>query len=216
MLGISTPAKQQTNYSILMKSIFAGIFIFLLGLFSSLEAQQQVQVAGDMDMKVEYQTQQTPDFQAGNVKGKKIPNPRDWLEIEVMFKPKTNPREAVIPKLMFKYYVAIQAEGGQTQVITGDVAHINVLGEEEHFSVAYVSPATLGKITGDPKRFQEGAIKGVAVEVFHNGISKGGASNGGPGGRWWESMAVSPGVLAKNKTPFQFLWIDRYADFEQE
>ena len=198
-----------------MKSYLAGIFIIvLLGLFSSLEAQTPVQVNDGIKVEVNFDTQQTPDFQAGNVDAKKIPNPRDWLEVEVQFEPEVAPRKAIVPKIMLRYYVAIESENG-TKVITGDVNHVNVLGDEDNFSVAYVSPSMLSKITGEHKGFQSSSVKGAAVEVFFNGVSKGGASaSGSPSGRWWEKVPNEAGVLSKDKTPFALLWIDRYADIE--
>lgn len=172
---------------------------------------QQVQVE-KVDVKsINYDTQPTPQFQAGNVKSKNVPNPKDWLEVEVEFEVAAGQRNAVVPELLFRYYVAITAEDGSTKVLTGDVTHVNMVAGEEYFSAVYVAPMTLGTITGDFRRFQSGAVKAVAVEVFHNGVSKGGQSQGATG-RWWETLAPQAGVLGREKTPFALLWIDRYAD----
>jgi len=223
-----------------MKSLFSVLFgiVVLFGLLSPASAQTQVQV-GKVDVKIEFDTQKTPEFQAGGVNSKKIPSPRDWLEIEVEFDVDARPRDAVIPKLMFKYYVAIQSKEGTPQLLTGEVGHINVVagevqskegtpqlltGEvghinvvagEDSFSSAYVSPSSLGKITGDFRRFQASSVIAVAVAVFHNGELKGGASVGKGNGKWWEQMSGSPGVLGKAETPFALLWLDRYSDVEK-
>lgn len=176
---------------------------------------QQVQVES-IDVKgIAFDTQPTPQFDAGNVKSKNVPNPKDWLEVEVEFEAKANARDAVIPELLFRYYVAVQAADGSTKVLTGDVNHVNVVSGEEYFSAVYVSPMTLGTITGDFRRFQSGSVKAVAVEVFFNGVSKGGQSEGGPSGRWWESMQSQSGVMSREETPFGLLWIDRYADVKK-
>lgn len=182
-------------------------------LLSSMAAQaQQVQV-DSVDVKgISADTQPTPEFQAQNVKSKSVPSPRDWLEVEVEFEAKANERGATIPELLFRYYIAIQDEEGQTQLLTGDVNHVNIVSGEKYYSAVYVSPMTLGTITGNYRKFQTSSIKAVAVEVFFNGISKGGDSQGGPGGRWWETMTSRPGVLSRERTPFSLLWIDRYAD----
>ena len=61
-----------------MKKLFTILaFAGLLG--GSLQAQQQVQLkVGDVEVgKMEYDAQKTPSFQAGDVKSKNIPNPRD-------------------------------------------------------------------------------------------------------------------------------------------
>ncbi len=193
-------------------SILAAFLVF-----SSLISAhaQQVQVESVDVKSVKFDTQPTPQFEAGNVKTKNIPNPKDWLEVEVEFEAKANQREAVIPEMLFRYYVAIEAADGSTKLLTGDVNHVNVVSGEEYFSAVYISPMTLGTITGDFRRFQTGAVKAVAVEVFFNGVSKGGANEGGPSGRWWEQLQSQPGVLGREKTPFALLWIDRYADVKQ-
>lgn len=175
---------------------------------------QQIQVDTVTVNSLKYDTQPTPQFEAGNVKSKDVPNPKDWLEVEVEFEARASERNAVIPELLFRYYVAVKAQDGSTKVLTGDVTHVNMVGGERYYSAVYVSPITLGKVTGDYRRFQLGAIAAVAVEVFYNGVSKGGKSEGGPAGRWWEQTQTEPGVLAKDKTPFALLWTDRYADFK--
>ncbi len=173
---------------------------------------QQVQVESVKVNGIEAATQPTPQFEAGNVKGKSVPSPRDWLEVEVEFEAKANERNAVIPELLFRYYVAIEAVDGSTKVLTGDVNHVNIASGEKYYSSVYISPMTLGTITGDYRRFQQSAVKAVAVEIFHNGVSKGGETQGGPSGRWWEATQTQAGVMGKEKTPFALLWIDRYAD----
>ena len=193
-----------------MKSIFAAItFLVLAG--TSLKAQQQLQLKMG-DVKVQQpavDVQKTPNFQAGDVKTKDIPNPRDWLEIEVEFEV-DGPRDGVVKELMFRYYVAITDSSNQTKTLTGDVKHINVLCGEKTFSSAYIAPNMLGEITGDFRRFQMGALKGVGLEVIYNGVVVGGVSTAG--GKFWEALAPQPGVLGKAKTPFALLWIDRYAE----
>src|SRR5690606_15888370 len=80
------------------------ILFALAGFFGTcLQAQQQVQLkVGDVDVgKMEYDAQKTPSFQAGDVKGKNIPNPRDWLELEVEFRVKGDPK-TVVKELLFR------------------------------------------------------------------------------------------------------------------
>ena len=195
-----------------MKSFLTAFFTFavFIGFSATVNAQQAV--VGKVDVKIEVDTQKTPDIQAGQVKAKKVSSPRDWLEIEVEFEIDARPNDAVIPQVMMKYYVAIQAKDGSLKMLTGQVDHVNVVAGEETFSCAYVSPSSLGKITGDFKQFQASAVNSVAVAVFVNGELKGGESEGKLNGRWWEGQSGSQEVLPKAKTPFALLWLDRYAD----
>jgi len=185
------------------------------------EAQQQpVRVApGEgIDVKgVKVDTQKTPRWQVADVKDKSVKSPRDWLEIEVEFEPsKVDPRGGVIGELLFRFYVGIQGPDG-VKVLTGDVTHINVVdGERDYHSAMYVSPSNLGKITGDFRRFQTTAVKGVGVEIFHNGVIVGGDSD--TGSKFWEAAGYSPqpGIEPKHKTTFAPLWLDRYADVKKD
>lgn len=175
---------------------------------------QQIQLKmGDVKVgDIAFDAQKTPNFQAGDVKSKDIPNPRDWLEMEVEFEV-NGPRDAVVKDLLFRYYVGFRDKSGTPRVLTGDVKHINVVTGEKYFSSAYVSPSTLGEITGDFRRFQPNSVEAVGVEVVYNGVIVGGTSS--KGGKFWEAVAPSPGVLGKAETPFALLWIDRYPDVEK-
>lgn len=184
---------------------------------SSLHAQQQIQLkVGDVEVgKMEYDAQKTPNFQAGDVKNKNIPNPRDWLELEVEFKLKGDPK-TVVKELLFRYYIGFKDQTGSARILTGDVKHINIVPGEDSFSSVYVSPSTLGEITGDFRRFQPNSVEAVGVEVIYNGVIVGGKSSmSGARAKFWESTGTQGGVLAKGDTPFALLWIDRYADAEK-
>lgn len=196
----------------MMKPLLSAVALLALSA-SFLQAQQQQQIQLKMgDVKVQqpaFDAQKTPNFQAGDVKTKDVPNPKDWLEIEVQFEV-DGPRNAVVKELLFRYYVAFTDQSNAIKTLTGDVKHINVVCGEKTFSSAYVAPSMLGEITGDFRRFQAGAVKGVGLEVMYNGVVVGGATTGG--GKFWESTGTVPGVLGKAKTPFALLWIDRYAE----
>lgn len=195
-----------------MKSLLALTALSVLTL-SSLQAQQQIQLKLG-DVKVEspvYEAQKTPNFQAGDVKGKDVPNPRDWLEIEVEFEV-NGPRDSVVKDLLFRYYVGFRDTTGAPRVLSGDVKHINVITGEKTFSVAYVAPNTLGELTGDFRRFQPNSVEAVGVEVYYNGVIVGGTTTKG---KFWEAISPQPGVLGKADTPFALLWIDRYAEAEK-
>jgi len=188
-----------------------------LGLLAiNIHAQEAVRLSpGDVEIKgFDFQAQQTPDFQASGPKSKNIPIPREWLELEIEFEVDAD-RDSVINKLMFRYYIGIRDQQGNPVVLTGDTQHINVIASEKSYSAVYVSPNTLGTLTGDFRRFQPSAILGVGVEVFYNGVMVGKKSD--TNNYFWESPSVSqrPGVLPKHETPFALLWLDRYADVEK-
>ncbi len=194
-------------------SLFA--LVGLLG--GSLQAQQQVQLkVGDVEVgKMNYDAQKTPSFQAGGVKDKNIPNPRDWLELEVEFKVKGDPK-AIVKELLFRYYIGFRDQTGAARILTGDVKHINIVPGEDNYSAVYVSPSTLGEITGDFRRFQTSSVEAVGVEIIYNGVIVGGKSSmSGSRAKFWESAGTQPGILGKIDTPFALLWIDRYADVEK-
>ncbi len=197
----------------MIKSVLASLAVAALAL-PSLQAQQQLQLKmGDVKVnKPSYEAQKTPNFQAGDVKSKNVPNPRDWLEIEVEFEV-DGPRNAVVKDLLFRYYVGFRDTTGAPRVLTGDVKHINIVTKGKTYSAAYVAPSTLGEITGDFRRFQPSSVEAVGVEVYYNGVIVGGTSTSG--GKFWESVPGQPGVLGKLETPFALLWIDRYAEVEK-
>ncbi len=197
----------------MIKPILATFAVAALAL-PSLQAQQPLQLKmGDVKVgKPAYEAQKTPNFQAGDVKSKNVPNPRDWLEIEIEFEV-DGPRNAVVKDLLFRYYVGFRDTTGAPRVLTGDIKHINIVAKEKSFSVAYVAPSTLGEITGDFRRFQPSSVEAVGVEVYYNGVIVGGTSSSG--GKFWESVSAQPGVLGKTETPFALLWIDRYAEVEK-
>lgn len=183
----------------------------------SANAQQPVRLeVGDVDVKsMDIESQQTPEFQANGPKSKNIPSPRQWLELEVEFEI-DGPNDQVVPELLFRYYIGMKDQNGQSLVLTGDVTHLNVLCGEKSYSAVYVSPNTLGTLTGDYRRFQPSAVSAVGVEVYYNGVIVGGDSTlSGSNAKFWQALSTRPGILAKHETPFALLWLDRYADVKK-
>lgn len=198
-----------------MKILFSTVAVMAF-FFASAQAQSQVQLAvGDVEVKdIAFDAQQTPQFQAAGPDSKNVPNPRDWLEVEVEFEVDGRD-DIVVPELLFRYYIGFTDTNGQGRTLTGDVKHINIVPGEEYYSAVYVSPSTLGEITGDFRKFQPSSVKAVGVEIYYNGVIVGGKSTlGGSNAKFWQATGTSPGILAKKDTPFALLWIDRYADSE--
>ena len=195
-----------------MKTLVTAIAAFGILVLCG-NAQQPIRLAvGDVEINsMDIESQQTPEFQANGPKSKSIPSPRQWLELEVEFEVDGD-RDAVVPELLFRYYIGMRDKDGQSLVLTGDVTHTNVLCGEDTYSAVYVSPDTLGTITGDYRRFQPSAISAVGVEVYYNGVIVGGDSTlSGSRSKFREALSTRPGVLAKHETPFALLWLDRYA-----
>ncbi len=190
-----------------------------LGLFAAGAQAQNLQLGpNSVDVKkVEVEVQKTPQFQAGGVNDKNIPNPRDWLEVEVEFEVDARaPDNAVVGELLFRYYIGFKDQSGNGRTITGDVKHKNVMIGEEAYSAVYVSPNTLGEITGEYRNFQPSDVAAVGVEIFYNGVLVGGNSSlSGTKAKFWEATGTGPGILSKHETPFALLWIDRYADVDK-
>tara|TARA_R110002096_G_scaffold332616_1_gene526648 strand:- start:165 stop:779 length:615 start_codon:yes stop_codon:yes gene_type:complete len=189
----------------------------VIGLFAnSVNAQQLRLNPGDVKVSsLDVEIQKTPEYSpGGSVKGKNIPSPREWLEVEVEFEVNGD-SDQVVPALLFRYYIAIADKDNGTRVLTGDVEHVNVLMGDKTYSAVYVSPSRLGEITGDFRRFQEGNIKAIGVEIIFNGVIVGLESTmSGSSAQFWKSSSVSSeqGILGKSETPFALLWLDRYAD----
>ena len=189
-----------------------------LGLFAAGAQAQNLKIdPGAVKIKeMELEVQKTPQFQAGGVNDKNIPNPRDWLELEVEFEVDVRaPDNTVVPELMFKYYVGFRDKSGNNRCLMGEVKHKNVMVGEEAYSAVYISPDTLGEITGEYRSFQTSDVAGYGIEVYYNGVLVGLSSSVSGNNKFWESMSTSPGILAKHDTPFALLWIDRYADVEK-
>ena len=198
-----------------MKSlIYACSLIILLTALSTDASAQSFKAKDAKINKVEIEIQQTPQFQAGNVKDKKIPRPRDWVEVEVEFEISDKVIKGdFVEAVMLRYYIAVQGEDN-AYVMTGDVTHVNVPTGEDVFSCVYLPPAVIDLAKGKDSKINTSDIRAVGVSIFVNGVELMRDSVGMNAG-WWEapSQAVSmPGVLPKSKTPFSLLWIDRHLD----
>jgi len=149
--------------------------------------------------KIEPAAVKTPEF---NVTGgpQKRSKVGTWLEIEVEFETKVEE----IAELKFEYMVAIE-----NKLLTGTVSHINIPKGRDHYSVMYIAPRTLEKLTGG-KPLTAGSVQNVWVTVSSaDGVEL--DKKAAP-----KNMAVPnaprlPGlILNKQETPFAPLFFDRY------
>ncbi len=189
------------------------MFLVLTALASDAAAQNWTPGSGKIE-KIAVEIQQTPQYQPGNVKDKKIPRPRDWVEVEIEFELSDKiQKEDFVPSVMLRYYIAMKGES-QSYMMTGDVTHVNVPTGESIFSIVYLPPAVIDLAKGRDSGVSTSDILAVGVAVFVNGVEIARGAQGQALG-WWltpGSLVSQAGILGKSKTPFSMLWIDRHAD----
>ena len=147
--------------------------------------------------KVQHSLVKTPEFQITGGQAKRYKT-GEWLELEVEFETK---REEV-DELTFKYTVLVEKK-----LLDGEVTVINIPKGRDHYSVMYVAPRSLEKLTAG-KPVTPAAVENVWVDVLWHG-------------QVLDSVSVHPGkppnlphitglVANKNETPFAPLYYDRY------
>lgn len=147
--------------------------------------------------KVQPAIVKTPDYslKIGPEKRSKV---GDWLEIEVEFETKAEE----IDELTFAYTVMFE-----NKLLDGTVTHVNIPKGREHFSVMYISPRALEKLTGG-KAVTAGSIQNVWVVVSKQGqvLDQAAMKN--------QAIPNLPHIngliLNKMETPFAPLFFDRY------
>jgi len=175
---------------------------------ASAQVQHQIKSA-----KISYEMQQSPRYAAAGPKDKNW-NPLDWLEIEIELDAETVNPSGYIDQLDVEYFVAVtDGQINRTVLLTDRISYLEVRASDRRaFLSAYVSPASLSKVTGKPKPGKSD-ISSVAAVITGPGLrTPVEASSGGPK-EWWKNPNLQRRdglVLAKSKTPFAFLWTDRY------
>ena len=139
----------------------------------------------------------TPDFtiKSGPEKRSKI---GDWLEIEVEFETKAEEIDEVTLQFTILF---------ENKLLDGSVTHVNIPKGREHYSVVYVSPRTLEKLTGG-KAVNIGNVQNVWVIASKQGqiLDQTAIKNVAiPNLPHLNGM-----VLNKMETPFAPLYFDRY------
>ncbi|MDB6150518.1 MAG: hypothetical protein JWQ44_1966, partial [Chthoniobacter sp.] len=130
-------SNERANESPIMKSLSLSVCaLFALSIFAS--AQSLVGPGSVKLGKVAPAVVKTPEFNltSGPTKRSK---PEDWLEVEVDFA--TTPD--IIDDLTFKYTILVEKK-----LLDGEVTHVNIPKDKEHYSVMYVSPRAIARLTG--------------------------------------------------------------------
>jgi len=144
----------------------------------------------------------TPEFTVSNTTPKRS-QLQKWVEIEVEF---AVDGLELIDELTFKFDVLI---GGK--LYTGEITHVNIPKGKERYTIMYISPRNLDRITGG-KQFNPSMIDNVWVTISKQGQALAISSIKDKSGRLPVPNAQQfPGLLTpKSETPFSVLWTDRY------
>jgi hypothetical protein len=177
------------------------ILFFSLAAFAALavaaSAQAPVGPGSVVLGKIQPSVIKTPDYTiTGGPQKRTIP--QNWLEVEVPFE--TFPEE--IDELTFKYTILLEKT-----LLDGTVTHVVIPKGKDHYSVMYVAPRSLLKITGG-RPLTSASIGNVWITVEKQGQTLAQASFKP------SAMPNLPHlgglVLDKTQTPFAPLFFDRY------
>jgi hypothetical protein len=180
-----------------MKTLPVTIAAVLAFLFHA-SAQTMVAPGSVKLSKVQPAVVKTPEYNLSSGPQKRS-KPADWLEVEVEYETKAEE----IDELTFTFTIMIEKK-----LLTGQVTHINIPKGREHFSVMYVAPRTLEKLTGG-KPLTGSSIENVWVTVERQGMKLDQPQSYKPGAI--PNLPQLTGlVLNKDETPFAPLFYDRY------
>ena len=142
----------------------------------------------------------TPEYAVTQTTSKRS-QAQKWLEVEVEFAVEG---VEMVDELTFKFDVLLNGK-----LCTGEITHINIPKGRDRYTIMYVSPRNLERIT-DGKPLNPAMIMNAWVTILRQGQTLAVSSMKGktvpiP------NLALTPGMLSpKAETPFAPLWSDRY------
>lgn len=142
----------------------------------------------------------SPEFQVRNTTDKRSEYLK-WFEIEVSFEVDLL---EMIDELTFKYVILFNGK-----LYPGEITHVNIPKGKPRYSVMYISPRNLDRMTGG-KPLSPGMIENVWVEITKQGQTLATRSLRDKGKQVPNLPQVPGFLLPKSETPFQVLWWDRY------
>ncbi len=147
--------------------------------------------------KIKQEIVKTPDYtiKSGPEKRSKI---GEWLEIEVEFETKAEE----IDEITLQYTILFE-----NKLLDGQVTHVIIPKGREHYSVMYISPRTLVKLTGG-KTVTAGNVQNVWVVASKQGQVLDQAAIKNIAIPNFPHLAGM--ILNKMETPFAPLFFDRY------
>ena len=175
---------------------------------------QNAKVTAD---KPSFDDLQSPEFSGGKQKPFK---PKQWLEVETKVKVsmQPEPKTKTCDRMTVKWYVAVKnpERAGTMLLFTRDIEHVNVPLDEDVYCSAYLSPASIKRLTGSD-RAAKSSVEAVGYEILINGVKVAeDTTKFRPG--WWNaasekiSRSTAVPLLSKLETPFAHMWWDRYAE----
>ena len=178
--------------------IFFISFASIISLAVAASAQVAAVGPGSVKMgKIQPGVVKTPEYMINGGPQKRSPI-GSWLEIEVPFD--TIPEE--IDELKFKYTILIEKT-----LLDGEVTHVTIPAGREHYSVMYVPPRALLKLTGG-RPLTAAAIGNVWVTIEKQGQK---LAEGSLKQSPMPNLPHAAGlILNKSETPFAPLFFDRY------
>jgi hypothetical protein len=206
------------------KLLFAG----LVGVSTTIQAEpKKIEID-----EPKFEAIKSPEYSA-NTKPKKW-DQKEWLEMEVKFKV-TNlimrklPKDKTLPKLTVKWFVVAEDPNKSDKYIrmTKEVVHVNIPIEEEMYTSCYISPSGVRRLSGGREKASEKMIFGVGGEFYLDGELIGFFASkddkvkvNGKNMPFWYAPTLSESqsvqIHDKNETPFELLWIDKFAEVESE
>jgi|694.fasta_scaffold16468_6 hypothetical protein len=142
----------------------------------------------------------TPEFVVTGTTVKRS-QPQKWLEIEVEFAVEG---VEIVDELTFKFDVLLNGK-----LCPGEITHINLPKGKDRYTIMYVSPRNLERIT-DGHPLNPAMIQNAWVTILRQGQVLALSSMKGKTVPL-PNMALTPGMLSpKADTPFAPLWSDRY------
>jgi hypothetical protein len=142
----------------------------------------------------------TPEFVVTGTTVKRS-QPQKWLEIEVEFAVEG---VEIVDELTFKFDVLLNGK-----LCPGEITHINLPKGKDRYTIMYVSPRNLERIT-DGHPLNPAMIQNAWVTILRQGQVLA-LSSMKDKGKPVPNMALTPGMLSpKADTPFAPLWSDRY------
>jgi len=128
-----------------------------------------------------------------------------WFEIEVEFEVDG---VELVDELTVDYLVSIN-----NRLCPGKVTHVNVPKGKSRFSVMYISPRNLDRLTGG-KQLNQGMIDNIWITISKQGqklAEKAMVNKAIPNLPRFEGM-----LSTKSDTPFHPLWWDRYEEVKPD
>ena len=143
----------------------------------------------------------TPEFTIANTPPKRS-QLQKWLEIEVEFAVEG---VELIDELTFKFDVKMNGK-----LYPGEITHVNIPKGKDRFTVMYLSPRNLERIT-DGKPLNAGMIENIWITISKQGQALAISSLKDKNVKVVPNLPQFPGMLTpKSETPFSVLWTDRY------